>query len=102
MDAFAHDRASSFFICQLNGASIVRLHNGRHVHGDDLAVPNHDLAVDDGGSGLLRSAEENGRHRVMQGTGITNGVEIEGEKVGAFAAFERTDIRASEDPRAAE
>src|SRR5260370_22102596 len=70
-------RASSCFICQLKGTSIVRLHDGCHVHGDDLAVPNHDFAIDDGGSGLLRSAEENCRHGVMQGTGITDGMEIE-------------------------
>jgi len=56
------------------------------------AVPNHNLAVDDGGSSLLRSAEENlpprghARHR------ITDGMEIEGEKVGAFTGFERTNI----------
>ncbi len=94
--------ASLRLVCQLKGASIVRLHNGPHVHGDDLAVPNHDLAVDDGGSGLLGSAEENCRHRVMQCTGITDGVQIEREKVGAFAGFERADIGASEHPRATE
>src|SRR6266540_3344434 len=73
-------RASSCFICQLKGASIVRLHDRPHVHGDDLAVANHDLAADDGGSDLLRSAEQNCRHRVMQSTGIANGMEIEREK----------------------
>ena len=48
---------SLFPAMKQQGTSIVRLHNGRHVHGDDLAVPNHDFAVDDGGSGLLGSAE---------------------------------------------
>jgi hypothetical protein len=26
-----------------------RLHNRPHVHGDDLGVPNHNFAIDDGG-----------------------------------------------------
>src|SRR5436190_973395 len=80
-------RASSCFVCQLKGTSIVCLYNRPHVHGDDLAVPNHNFAIDDSGSGLLRSAKEHCRHRVMQCTGITERMETEMEKVGAFTGI---------------
>jgi hypothetical protein len=69
----------------------------------NLAVPNHNFAIDDNGSGSLRSTKE---HCPPRGHAMhphsQNGMEIEREKVGAFTGFERTNIGASKESRAAE
>ncbi len=75
--------------------------NWFQVHRDDFTVSHDDLAVYDGEFSALRGAEERGSHGIVQCAGVADGVKIKGEKVGAFAGLERTDVEASKNARAA-
>ncbi len=84
------------------GTTIVGLNNGLHIHRDDLALLDDDLAIDDGVVGLLRRAEDDCCDRIMQGSGIADGVKIQREEVGAFACFKRADIGSAKHTGSAE
>jgi hypothetical protein len=71
-----------------------------HIHRDDFTVSHDDLAVDHGEFCALRGAEERGSHRIVQRAGVADGVQVEGEEVGAFPGLERTNVGASKNARA--
>ena len=73
-----------------------------HVHGDDLAVAHHDLAVDDGGAAPAAARRTALPPPDRAGRRHSRRYEVEREEVGALAGFERADVGASEHPRAAQ
>src|SRR5476651_1273970 len=87
---------------QFGGTTVVRRDHRSHVHGDDLTIPYHRLAIDHRVPRLLRSTKQHSGYRIVERAGIADRVEIEREEVGALACFERADVGAAEHTGAAD
>jgi hypothetical protein len=64
-----------------------------HVDSEKMSFFHNRLPMDKIPIYSLGMAENQGSHRVMQGSSVSEPVEVESSKISAFSRFEGTDIR---------